>query len=292
MTQCSMVRICALWTGLLILASVLAIRAVPARGESIAMVTDFSGKASVPGKGTLTILSEIEAGARIQLDAGARLVAIYLKSGDEYVFSGPAQIQFRANEPQAPSGAKPQKRANPLGKGGKDITIKPVSVMQAGFVMRGGRATARIKLLSLSGTRTLEASPEFRWQEVEPGAQYRFELTDDTGRSLYDTTVSGSSLSLPASEQLREGVNYTWEISARLPDGQRYVNVGDFSIASADLRAQVEALRPAPSAPLSTRVAYAAWLEQMDLKDEARKYWKALAAERPDDTRLKALAAE
>jgi hypothetical protein len=43
---------------------------------------------------------------------------------------------------------------------------------------------------------------------------------------------------------------------------------------------------------VSHRVAYAAWLEQMQLRDEARKYWKGLAAERPDDAKLRALAAE
>jgi hypothetical protein len=29
-----------------------------------------------------------------------------------------------------------------------------------------------------------------------------------------------------------------------------------------------------------------------ELRDEARRYWKALAAERPEDGKLKALAAE
>jgi hypothetical protein len=43
---------------------------------------------------------------------------------------------------------------------------------------------------------------------------------------------------------------------------------------------------------VSQRVAYAAWLEQMELRDEARRYWKALSAERPEDAKLKALAAE
>ena len=43
-------------------------------------------------------------------------------------------------------------------------------------------------------------------------------------------------------------------------------------------------------APVSSRVAYAIWLEQMELKDEARKYWQALHVERPDIARLKALA--
>ena len=276
------------------LALLLAATAVPALAQSVAMVTDVSGKAAVqgaPGKAGLTIMSEIAADARVQLDGGARLTAVYLASGDEYAFTGPAQIQFRSNEPQVLSGAAPQKRTSPLGKG-KDVTIKPMSVTQAAYVMRSGRPTARIKLLSLSGTKTLDTAPEFRWQEIEPGAQYRFEITDDTGRSVYESDVTGSALKLPLSVRLREGVPYTWELSARLADGRRYVSAGDFSIAASGLRAQEEALRPAPGAAVSERVAFAAWLEQMELRDEARKYWRVLAAERPDDARLKAMAAE
>lgn len=58
---------------------------------------------------------------------------------------------------------------------------------------------------------------------------------------------------------------------------------------SAELRARVEAARPAPGAPVSERVAFAAWLEQQQLHDEARAYWTALAAERPDSQKLKSL---
>jgi hypothetical protein len=57
-----------------------------------------------------------------------------------------------------------------------------------------------------------------------------------------------------------------------------------------ELRAQIEAARPAPNAPVAERVRFAAWLEQLQLKDEARAYWKALAAERPDSQHLKELA--
>lgn len=273
----------------------LAAPVTPAGAQSVAMVTDVSGKAvlqGASGKAEITILSEIATDDRLQLEAGARVTAIYLKSGDEYTFTGPAQIQFRAAAPQVLSGAQPQRRASPLRKGGKDVTIKPMGVTQAAFVMRSGRPTARIKLLTLSGTRTLDASPEFRWQELEAGARYRFELTDDTGRSLHDADLESTSLKLTPSVQLREGVTHTWEISARLADGRRYVSAGDFSIAPADLRSQVELLRPAPGAPVSERVAFAAWLEQVELRDEARKYWKALAAERPEDAKLKTLAAE
>jgi len=257
--------------------------------QSVALVTDVSGRVSGPG--TVTILSEIAADARLQLEPGAKLVALYIKSGDEYIFSGPAQVRFQPGGPNVLSGARPQKRASPVGKGGS-VTIKPVGVAQAAYVMRSARATARIRLLTLSGTRALDPSPEFRWQGVEAGTKYRFELTDDTGRSLFETEVEATSLKLPDSVALKEGESYTWEVSTRTPDNRRYVSAGDFTIAPADLRAQAQALRPPSSAPVSDRVAYAAWLEQAELRDEARRYWRALSKERPEDEKLKALAAE
>ncbi|MBI3918098.1 MAG: hypothetical protein HY322_13965 [Betaproteobacteria bacterium] len=261
---------------------------VAASAQSVAMATDVAGTVTSGGK-SVSILSEIAADARVDLAAGARLVAVYLQAGDEYAFTGPAQVQFRSPEPQVLSGAKPQRRASPLGRG---VAVKPVNVAQGAFVMRSGRNTARIKLFTLAGTKSLSATPEFRWEEVEPDTQYRFELTDETGKSLLETTLKGSSLSLPPSVQLRDGGSYMWELAARLADGRRYVSTGDFSVATADVRARAESMRPASGAPVSQRVAYAAWLEDMELRDEARKYWRALAAERPDDAKLKALAAE
>lgn len=59
---------------------------------------------------------------------------------------------------------------------------------------------------------------------------------------------------------------------------------------SAEQRAQIEAARPGPNASVAERVRFAAWLEQLQLRDEARVYWKALAAERPDSQQLKELA--
>ena len=276
-------------TRLIAAASLLALVPLTAGAQGIAIVTDVSGK--VAGPGAVSILSEITVDARLRLESGAKLVALYMKSGDEYIFSGPSEVQFQAGGPKVLSGAQPQKRASPVGKG-SNVTIKPVGVTQAAYVMRSGRSSARIKLLSPSGTKTLDTAPEFRWQEVEPGMKYRFELTDETGHSLHEGEVQATSMRLPASVTLKPGMTYTWEVSARTADNRRYVSAGDFSVAPADLRAQVNSLRPASSAPVSDRVAYAAWLEQVELRDEARKYWQVLAKERPDDEKLKALAAE
>jgi hypothetical protein len=59
---------------------------------------------------------------------------------------------------------------------------------------------------------------------------------------------------------------------------------------SPEQRTRIEAARPAADAPFSKRVAYAAWLQQLGLRDEARVYWKALAEERPDSEQLKKLS--
>jgi hypothetical protein len=258
------------------------------------MVTDLQGKATfaaTDGKARdLTILAEIDAGAKVQLAAGATLVALYLDAGDEYVFKGPAAIEFRATGPEVASGAKPDKRSLSLGKGGKDVRIKPVGVTQGALVMRTVRPEARIQLLTLNKTHTLESSPEFRWTALESGVAYGFELADSTGKIVYEAKVEGTSLRLPAGTTLAIGVPYTWEVTARLPDGRKYSSSADFAIADAALRARAEALRPPASAPLSTKIAYAAWLDDAELKDEARKYWKEGSMQRPADARLKALA--
>lgn len=263
---------------------------VAASAEPVAMITDLTGRVSAPGSaGGVTILAEIEADTRLTLEAGARLVAIHLRTGDEYSVAGPSQVQFGRDGLRGLGGTQPVKRASPLAKGGADVRIRPGAVTQAAFVMRSGRTGNRITLLGLAGTRTLQDNPEFRWQAPAPGLKYRFELTDDSGRTLVESEVEGTAFTL-TSVRLKEGASYTWEVSARPQDGRAYLGVGDFSVASAELQARAAALRPPPGAPVSARVAYAAWLSQMELRDEARKYWQTLAAERPDDARLRALA--
>ena len=273
-------------------ACVLGAFALTADAAGVAMVTDLQGKATLSTgsrPGPVSILAEMDSGAKVDLAAGATLVALYLDSGDEYVFKGPATIEFRPGEPGVPTGAKPEKRGLQLGKEGKQVRIKPVGMTQGAIVMRGIRPDARIQLVSLNRTRTLDVQPTFQWREIQPGLKYAFEVRDETGRVLFETEVAGTSFQLPAAVPLAAGAPYTWEISTRLPDNRKYSSSAEFAVATAEARAEAEALRPVATSPLSTRIAYAAWLDQMELKDEARKYWQAAAAERPEDTRLKAL---
>jgi len=259
------------------------------------MITDLEGKAVLlddSRKPAVSILSEVRQGAKVQIEAGGRLVAVYLNSGQSWEMKGPAVVLFRSQQPEAESGAKPQARGNALSKGSKDIRIKPVVVAQAAIVMRSVQPNMKLKLLNPLGNKTLEERPAFAWKELAPDTRYRFALLDESGKTLYETTVADTSLQLPAQVQLKEAATYTWMVSAQHPEGMTFSNASDFSLASADLRRQVEALRPVVNASFSERVAFAAWLEQVALRDEAHKYWKAAATERPDDPRLKVMAGE
>jgi hypothetical protein len=270
--------------------ALLALGADVLAAEPVAMVTDIEGKAVLSegkDKHDLTILSELKPGARVQLESGARVAVVYLVSGQEYELGGPAVIRFNASQPEALSGAKPKKGGVALAKGGSTIRIKPVVVAQAAIVMRSSAPGSRLKLVSLSGTKTLDVRPVFQWQPPQSGLHYQFELMDDTGKTIATATTDDSFLELPTQMQLKEEADYTWMVSTVLPDGAKYSNVGDFSIAPPALREQAEKMRPLNQATVSERVEYANWLEQMELRDEARKYWKSVAAERQGHPRLK-----
>ena len=275
-------------TWLLALAAILP---ATASAAPIAIVTDVQGRATITTDGRAvdaTIATEIEPGAQLQLQANATLVLLYFEAAAEYAFRGPAQAVLRTAQPEMISGAAAVRRSPGAGPA---IRIKPVGLGQGALVMRSGQPGARIRLLSASGTRVLETQPEFRWLEPQPGLTYQVEIADDTGRLLHEAQVAGAALRLPVGMQLKEGASYSWAVSARLPDGRKYSSVGDFSVAGAELRAQAAALRATVDAGVSSRVTYAVWLDQAELKDEARKLWRVLAAERPDDEQLKALAA-
>ena len=266
-----------------------------AESASVAMITDLQGKVTLADdarKPELSILSEIKLNSRVQFNANSRAVLVYLQSGQEFEIKGPATVVFGAQQPEGTQGNKPAKRGVALTKSGKDIRIKPIVVAQAAIVMRSVNPSLKINLLSPNSSMSLSAHPLFQWQPLQPDIAYQFELLDDTGASLFAVETAQPQLQLPDTIKLKEDISYTWMVSAKLADGKQFSNAGDFTIASENLRNEVRQLMPADNAPLSELVVFATWLEQMQLRDEARKYWKLAAAERKDDQRLKVLAGE
>lgn len=255
----------------------------------VGMVTDMEGRAmiTVAGRSTdVRILTDIEQGAQVQLTANSNMVVLYLADGSEYRMQGPSSVLFRADRPEVISGTALVRQAAPTGAGPR---VKPGGLGQGAIVMRS-LGSVRIRLLSASSTLVLDPQPLLQWVAPEPGLRYRIDIADDTGLSLHQARVDGTTFSVPAGLLTREGKAYTWEVTAPAPDGRRYSGRGEFGLAPAPLRAQVAAVRAQADSAVSSQVAFALWLEQQELRDEARKLWRDLARLRPDETELRAMA--
>lgn len=264
---------------------------VSAAGASVAMVTDLKGKGNTSA-GPLALLGELAVGTKIKLDAGSNLTLVYLASGKEFLFKGPADIDV-GPETATANGAQAQTRTL-LAAAGSDsgLNIKPAGMSQASVVMRAASNKAKDNGLVLQSpveTKLLQARPEFRWKPVASDATYRFELFDAAGNSLYATKTSQTVLVLPSSVALPEGQALNWEVEAKLGARTAY-NSAEFSILPAVEREKLEKLRPSADADFSKRVFFASLLDSQGVYGDATAMWKQLSAERPDDAKLKDLA--
>jgi hypothetical protein len=145
-----------------------------------------------------------------------------------------------------------------------------------------GKAGAFAILSEIHADTTVKLEGELTVLYYATGDEFRFR-----GPARIAFAAGGPKILEGAAPQTR--ATNTKKISVK-PGGVTPATFVMRGAVSPELRARIEAARPAPNAPVSERVAFAAWLEQMQLKDEARSYWKALAAERPDSAQLKVLA--
>ena len=72
--------------------------------------------------------------------------------------------------------------------------------------------------------------------------------------------------------------------------GQAAINMRGIKPMTPEQEKQREILRPEDSGPFSDWVIYAMGLEQLGLTSEAKGVWKKLAAQRPNDPKLRQLA--
>jgi hypothetical protein len=259
------------------------------RAPVAAMVTDVQGAVSIVHDGkaaTATLAAELAPPARIELPAGSRLSVLDLASGDELVMTGPATATVRAGGIETAPPERLARKATRIGP----VRVREGGLTQAAIVLRASPPIERLPLLTLYNTVTLETRPVFRWAAVEGVGPYRFELADDKGTVLHETRTQATELALPEGMALARERSYTWEVSARRPDGVRFATFGDFSVAAAATRDRAIALRPEAAAPVSAWTSYALWLDGQGLADEARAVWRRVANERPDDPVAKKLA--
>lgn len=250
------------------------------------LVTDISGLAEADGRGRLAMMAELPDGAALNVAPGARVVAIDLGSGREYVLTagrytvekaGPSEVGGKAVAGSAlPAGRLPA------------VKIATGKVAQATLVMRSARKTP--SGISPNHTSVSSTTPTLRWPENADATGYRVTINDPGGKAMFDSTLPKASVMLSANDGLQPGTRYTWRVEA-LREGRALAeHRGDFSVLGASDIHRLGQFKAGEGAAFSRRALYAALLMEAGATEEARSIWQALRAERPDDPGLAKLA--
>lgn len=244
-----------------------------ALAQPVAVVTDVQGAAALAGA-PVAMLQQLDAGRKVDLTAGARVALIYYANGAQYELRGPGFVSVDAQQPQASQGATVHARA---AAGPATMRLKPTGLVQGAVVMRnlGLRVIA-------PDPQVLSMHPDLAWTDSRTGTVYDVAVIDASGARVFETTTPERRVKVPEARSLVPGQSYALQVTARIGSEVVQVARAEFRVAPAELQAQAKALAPAADAAVSERVAYALWLEQNDLRDEARRRWAAVAQARPE----------
>jgi hypothetical protein len=260
----------------------LALGMQPAAAEPVAVVTDVQGGATLisGAASALGILSPLSAGDRVRLVAGARMAMLYYADGAQFDVRGPGTLELTASRPQASEGAVVEARR---AEGASAVRLKSGGLVQGAVVMRG-----RGLRVMAPDALVLTTHPDLAWTDSRSEATYDVALTDAAGRRVFEASTAARTLAVPDSVGLLPGQAYALQVSARVAGAQVQTARAEFSVAPEELQAQARALAPkSADAPVAERVAYALWLEDNDLRDDARKWWAGVAQARPEESGLR-----
>ncbi len=256
--------------------------------DAVAMVTDLQGSARLTEEGRqrpLALLEYLRPGHEVRLGKNARVTLIYFQSGTQYVAGGEGTVRIAATKPEVAGGAtlvgSETRQAALAASARKDV-------VQGALVMK--IVPQPIQPLSPVDTRVLNAHPVFVWMSPKAKPPFQITLTDANKQVVARADVKAMRFELPASVTLMDGARYIWRVEGRTSKGDPVIGEASFDVATAAERDKVNQARPAAGAAFSERVTYAAILDGMGFRDDARQLWRQLAAERPKDIRLRVRA--
>jgi hypothetical protein len=258
------------------------------------LVTDIEGRVALDGQAStesVQLMAELGDGVTVKLDSGARLVAVDLNSGREYVFKAPGRYRIEKSGPRALDDGKVEILTLPASKL-PVVKIATGRVAQATLVMRGHRkAPATQATTSPVNTAVLTTTPTLQWPENTETTETHVTLLDSTGRQIFQTTLRNTStFAIPAEAKLQAGGRYGWQARAEQEGRPLAEYGGEFSVLASAEATRLKRFMPGTNAEFSRRALYAALLMEAGAKEEARKHWLELRAERPDDPALTKLA--
>ena len=246
-----------------------------AAAAPVALVIDVEGRATVAGR-DLRLLGEMAAGSEVTLEAGGRVVLLYLADGVEYALAGPGRFRIAANGPRGGAGMPSPVRSAPATRW-RDTRLRSDRIVQGGHVMRGPeRATLQRPVNELVVT----PGVVFAWESQGEATTYRLDVVDAGGRSVLAVETDATEYRAEASA-LRPGQRYRWSIRGQHPSTREpFYAASEFRTADAGQRRALADARPAADADFAQQVRYVALLERIGARSEAQAMREALASRR------------
>jgi hypothetical protein len=180
--------------------------------EPVAIIYQVSGEAQriVPGRSPepLRLFDRLPAAVTIELPPGSR-VALAFVTGKRYELSGPARATLgqgdlvkKSGGVRAPASVPPLPRLKPIA-----ASEKPGPAAGAVWI-RGERVTG---LYPRHGAATLAGKTVLHFKPVTGAMEYRIEVADGQGRTVFQTDTESSPVQVPAG-LLRSGHRYWWTV--------------------------------------------------------------------------------
>ncbi len=267
------------------LAAALWLAAGSALAAAVAFVSDLSGEARLAGGSRVTFLKDFEAGARVVLEKGARLVLVYTASGTEYALAGPGEFVVEATEAKAVKGAPPTHRTV-VARPDPVVIARLSETATASIRMRSApppAAPARPGPLYPRSAQIATLQPTLAWSGAAPPDGFAVSVVAADGKVAWKGTSRAQSVKLPV--KLAPASRYTWTLAM----GDTTIGEALFETLSADAIKRAEA-SSAAAKTFSDRILHAFVLQDIGATQDARQAWAALARERPDLPELAVLA--
>lgn len=258
--------------------------------EPVAMVTDLSGDAWIQGQkqDRLSILSYIEQGGIVRLDAKSSITITTFSPAAEYSISGPAKLELAGGEVRVLNGGTLVKLTldeQKASAGRQFSALQRERLAMAALRMRGAAVDGfGLDQISPVNVEILNVRPVFTWSAPREAERFIVELVDETeGKTVTEVMVNEPIWKMPSDLSLQYQHQYSWQVRAVLASGQEMTTMAEFSTVNEAQSRRIMQNKPPANAPFSDRVLYAVLLESEGLDLDAADEWRLLAAERPNE---------
>lgn len=263
-----------------------------ARGP-VALVYSMAGEASLAAPGAaprpLRLYDRVAAGTILTAGPGARLALAYV-TGKRYEISGPARATFgKGDLAERSGGVRPLPTVPPL------PPLAPIAEEDR----PGAKAGAvRIRTQTIPGlypdhgAAALAEATTLHFQPLAGAGQYRIEVQDDQGRTIFQTDAASPPVRVPAGA-LAPGRRYQWTVRTLERPGPVARGEAEIVTLAEGAARKREATRKVLAAEGPGSLALLAWIDRsLGLLLEAREGLKAALGEEPGNPALRQALAE